>query len=155
MKKIKEFRSPGMPLLEIMIVIGMFSVISVFILQLFLSADTMKEKARDTSKAVILAENAAEAVKGSASFEEAAVRIGIKKEREADAWYAAYYDSDWKPAEEKDIYCLAVVPSMTAEAAGTTIYADIYVYRLKGYLFDSGAQRELCHLTTVRYEPGR
>lgn len=155
MKKIKEFRSSGMPLLEVIIAIGMFSVISVFILQLFLSADTMEAKARDISKAVILAENAAEAVRGSASFEDAAVRIGLRKEREADAWYAAYYDSDWNPAEEKAAYCLAVVPSMTAEAAGTTTYVDIYVYRLKGYLFDGGAQRELYHLAAVRYEPGR
>ena len=68
-----------LPLVESVIIIAIFAVVSVVIMQMYLSANRIQKKAVNISKATILAENKAEEIKnGSKDFSD------------------RYYDSDWK-----------------------------------------------------------
>ena len=71
MVKSPLLRSSKMPMLEMILVIGYFSVISVFILQLFLSANMLQSKAKDEGKAIVQSERIAETIKAANSFEAA------------------------------------------------------------------------------------
>ncbi len=67
-----------LPLIESVIIIAIFAVVSVVIMQMYLSADRIQKKAVNISKATILAENLVEEIKaGSAD-------IGTR-----------YYDNEW------------------------------------------------------------
>ncbi|MBP5331548.1 MAG: hypothetical protein J6Y89_06820 [Lachnospiraceae bacterium] len=68
-----------LPLVESVIIIAIFAVVSVVIMQMYLSANRIQKKAVNISKATILAENKAEELKnGSVDLQ------------------TRYYDSDWK-----------------------------------------------------------
>ena len=59
-KRERQSQLAKMPLLELVITIGIFAVISVFLLELFLAANSLQQKARDTGKATILTDDNAE-----------------------------------------------------------------------------------------------
>ncbi|MCR5325030.1 MAG: hypothetical protein K6E85_17370 [Lachnospiraceae bacterium] len=68
-----------LPLVESVIIIAIFAVVSVVIMQMYLSADRIQKKAVNISKATILAENKAEELKnGSKDLE------------------TRYYDNEWQ-----------------------------------------------------------
>lgn len=168
MKKIGSSRFSGIPMLEMIISIGVFAVISVFILQLFLSGNTMQSKAKDISKGIILAENAAETIKGSKDLESAIQTLGLEKsnftikgeekdERIADyieiieqstseAAYITYYNESWQQAEQEAAYGMLLLPKKTEMEYGTIIEADIYIYRRKPYIsFQDKEGKELLY----------
>lgn len=78
MKKIKGIRSSGMPMLELVITIGVFLIVSVFVIQLFLAGDNLRSRAKDVSKAVILSERIAETIKGTENMEKATEMLGLQ-----------------------------------------------------------------------------
>ena len=68
-----------LPLVESVITIAIFAVVSVVIMQMYLSADRIQKKAVNISKATILAENRVEELKtGSKDYE------------------TRYYDNNWQ-----------------------------------------------------------
>lgn len=173
MKKISGSHTGGMPMLEIIITIGIFTAISVFILNLFVSADTLENRAMDTSKAVLCAENAAEAIRAADSFAEVIEVLGLKEEKGTirnesgqsiqldvledgmgtDLYYTAHYDKDWKMVDEKSMFCLLVVPSAQEDEFGSMIYADIFVYHWKNYTDTADNNGQLVHLLVKNYSP--
>ena len=68
-----------LPLVESVIIIAIFAVVSVVIMQMYLSADRIQKKAVNISKATIIAENKAEELKAGSS--------------DLDT---RYYDDDWR-----------------------------------------------------------
>lgn len=127
MKKKNRSHASGMPMLEMVITIGIFTIISAFVLKLFVSADSLKTRAAETGKAVMCAENAAEAIKGSKSIDEAALLLGL---REKDGGYVGYYNSKWEVVESADSYSLIINPIVASQGNGIMISADISVKRL-------------------------
>ena len=94
----KETRS-GMgvmlPVVELVIAIGLFTIISIFLIRFFTSANTMSKQADDLSNALIKAESAIELSK-TFSNEEVANELGGKlAENEKGGVIEAYYDKDW------------------------------------------------------------
>ncbi|MCR5331871.1 MAG: hypothetical protein K6E62_11910 [Lachnospiraceae bacterium] len=67
-----------LPLVESVIIIAIFAVVSVVIMQMYLSANRIQKKAVNISKATILAENRAEGIRNG-----------------SESWTVMYYDSDW------------------------------------------------------------
>lgn len=174
MKKIKESRTSSIPMLEIIFSIGIFTIISVFVLQLFLSADVLQKKAKDTSKAVIYAENIVEVLKASDSFEEAIELLGLKEEKGTikqednnsyqlevlgenssgdDIYYSAYYNRQWEVVEKRDTYSIIVVPYEVDSGNGIVTYVDIFVYRLRPYptIGEKSQMNQLYHLKAAIY----
>ncbi|MDE7424570.1 MAG: hypothetical protein K2N51_12935 [Lachnospiraceae bacterium] len=167
-----ESRSAKMPMLEIIITIGIFAVASVFILELFLSANTLQNRAKDQSKAVVLAETIAETVKSCKVFEEAADGLGLEKTvaritqqkngsyeiskidepedmKDGIAVYTGHFDENWKAVKEEDTYSVIVIPYEEQVQGSVMANYEVYIYRLKGYVSVMGEKdsEELYHMS--------
>lgn len=150
-------RSAKMPMLEIVITIGIFAVVSVFILELFLSANTLQNRAKDKSKAIVLAETIAETVKSSETFEGAAEELGLDKTigritqqkngsyqiskidesngvKDSIVVYTKHFDEDWNTVKEEDTYSVIVIPYENQVQGKVMVNYEVYIYRLKGYV---------------------
>lgn len=163
MKKKKDSHVLSMPMLEMILGIGIFLIISVVVLQLFLSANMLQSKAKDTGKAVIISENIAEAIKGTKNIEVAVQGLSMqmaaaKLEQQSDGSYhfselnmapglseeaikqsgqtviyIVNYDKDWNIVSKEDTYCAILIPSEVEKENGRMLQMGIYVYCLKGY----------------------
>ena len=173
-KRERQSQLAKMPLLELVITIGIFAVISVFLLELFLAANSLQQKARDTGKATILSENIAENIKGAEKKEKAIEELGFqtrygkwnetkgvypiaairKEKQEGDTQiYIKYCDSKWKATKQKSSYSIILVPAKTKVKNKTIDTYEIYVYRLKGYvsMFHQKKNIELFHMQFLDY----
>lgn len=88
-----------LPVVELVIAIGLFTIISIFIVKFFTSANTMSRQADDLSKGLIKAESAIELLK-TMSPEEAAKELGVQFD-ESKNEIRTYYDKDWKVTDIK------------------------------------------------------
>lgn len=172
MVKSPLLRSAKMPMLELVLVIGYFSVISVFILQLFLSANMLQSKAKDEGKAIIQCEKFAETVKAADSFEQAKKEYGLLKyskiddkkqiekvimdklEKETeDLFYMLHFDKDWNESKTESVYTMVIIPSINTEFCMNMEEYDVYVFRLQEYvsLSQQEGNKELYHLHFTKY----
>lgn len=81
-------RKKGFSLIEILLSIAVFSILSVFVLQMFSTANTLNEIARELDQSVLVAESIFERIQADhlANFEE-----------ESDtSMMTVHYDEDWK-----------------------------------------------------------
>ena len=83
-----------LPVVELVIAIGLFTVISIFIVRFFTSANTISRQADDLSKGLIKAESVIELAK-SLSPEETAKELGGEFDK-SKALIQVYYDKEWK-----------------------------------------------------------
>ena len=60
-KKQNSFRAP---LLELVIIIGIFAIVSVYLLKMFMASDKLRGNAVNTTKSVLLAQSVADFMKG-------------------------------------------------------------------------------------------
>jgi hypothetical protein len=60
-KKQNSFRAP---LLELVIIIGIFAIVSVYLLKMFMASDKLRGNAVNTTKSVLLAQSVADFIKG-------------------------------------------------------------------------------------------
>lgn len=88
-----------LPVVELVIAIGLFAIISIFIVKFFTSANTMSRQADDLSKGLIKAESAIELLK-TMSPEEVAKELNGKLDKSKNE-IRTYYDKDWKAADVK------------------------------------------------------
>lgn len=79
MKKMKRNHEAQMPLLEIIMVTGIFIVISGFLLQMFVSANKLEQNAKVLSQAVLCAENIAEEIKASKNLSSAMESLSMEQ----------------------------------------------------------------------------
>ena len=156
MKRKKQSGSAKMPMLELIVNVGIFGIISVFLLELFLAANTMQSKAEDKGKAIMLSETIAETIKSAENFEEAVeelelleipASIGMQEdgtyqvtnlgekngEAAKEKVYVLHYDNKWQSVSKEDTYCMILIP-FSQEMQGKTLENyQICVYRLHGY----------------------
>lgn len=175
MVKSPLLRSARMPMLELILVIGYFSVISVFILQLFLSANMLQSKAKDEGKAIMQSEKIAETIKAAENFEVAKKESKLveysttdeKKQVEKEiinqlkgakeqSIYTLHYDKDWNESTTDAMYTMVVIPSINSNYSLNMEDYEVYVYRLQGYtsllqLGDKDEVSELYHLCFSKY----
>lgn len=174
MVKNLQSRSAKMPMLELIFVIGFFAIISVFILQLFLSANMLQSKAKDEGKAIVQCERIAEMIKAADNFEDAKNQCGLLEYTKIDRTskiektiinrltsktektiYAMTYDKDWNECQQEAMYTMVIVPSVNTEFGQNMEEYDVYVYRLQDYasLFHQQDKEELevYHLHFTKY----
>lgn len=113
-----------LPLIESVIIIAIFAVVSVVIMQMYISADRLQKKAVNISKAVILAENTAEEIRSG--------KTGV---------ITVNYDSEWNVTDTKASFILktAVDEDIDGPGGSMTVYSIVIV--------DSNGE-ELVHLKT-------
>ena len=164
MKRINSSKTSSMPMLELIIIVGIFAISSIFILQMFLTANTIEEKARDKSKGILIAENIAENIKAGNQFQETMKSLGFSNasgmvetnpdgsykitkittqesgkeiEEGAAASYIKFYNKNWQETDTEDTYCVVVFPTYSQGENGTMVQAELYEYRKIPYiLFD-------------------
>lgn len=172
----QQSRSAKMPMIELVVMIGIFAIISIFLLEMFLAANALQCKAKDEGKAIMLAESIAETVKSAESFESAVETAGlietscVLKENEDGTYqisqlgekdasgektemYMLHYNEDWELTEDEDTYSLMVLPFTDEEQGQSVENYEIYIYRLKGYasITQQKQNEELYHLHFVKY----
>lgn len=162
-------------MVELIINIGIFAIISVVLMELFLAANSQQLRAKDQGKAITITQSMAETLKAADSFQQgqeqlqlqeawAECTVGkdgslqitdIKDEPSAHSiqLYIRHYDQDWNLTKEEDTYCVFVL-SGTENIQGRAMEKDeLYAYRLNGYasLIRKKDQEPLYHLTVSKY----
>lgn len=107
-----------LPVVELVIAIGLFTIISIFIIRFFTSANTMSRQADDLSKGLIKAESAIELSK-TLSPKEVAMELGGSYDEKKGA-VEAYYDKEWKSSalDSNCKYAIYVMFTDESEANG-------------------------------------
>ena len=151
MEKNLPSKSAKMPMLELILMIGVFAIISTFLLEMFLVANTLQEKAKDRGKAVLLSETIAETIKGSDNLEQGIQAMKLKSLDGQGTGYGMYLDKKWNAVEQESAYLVRLCPVDEAEE-GLETY-EVYVERSKGYtsLFSNSSRQEIYRLTFSKY----
>ncbi|HHV13539.1 MAG TPA: hypothetical protein GXX75_25065 [Clostridiales bacterium] len=148
----RSSRSFRIVMIECILMFGVFAVMSVVIAKMFLSADHMSKEAVSYSQAVIRAENIAERLKGSDSFETVLVELGMKKVVEGDRnLYQGYYGRDWEPAKDRGMYEITVDVEKTSGSLGNLEKAEIVAARVKKPAGGGEAAGILCSLNVSKF----
>lgn len=122
----KEKLNSGTPMLEIVLSIGIFGVISVFILQLFLAADTFQKKSKDLSRAVIEAQSVMEVLKAMDNKEAIDyMKLSLKE----DNTYVKYYDDKWQPCDKEGKFSIIVKINVQEETRGSLNELEVVIKR--------------------------
>ena len=111
-------------LMEQVIMILVFALAAALCLRVFVLAEKISQNSEDLDRAVLLCQNAAEALKaagGSAARAQEAVMPSLGAVPSGDGWQADY-DENWNPAAPDGIYRL-VSRSEPAPAAGLAAVA--------------------------------
>ena len=82
-------RKKGFSLVEILLSIAVFSILSVFVLQMFSTAQNLNRAARELDQSVLLAESIFERIQAAQSFESLGGQVN-------DSVMKLHYDEDWK-----------------------------------------------------------
>ena len=118
-----------LPGVELVIAIGLFTIISIFLIRFFTSANTMSRQADDLSNALIKAESAIELSK-TISPEEVAKELGGKlTETEKGRVIEAYYDKNWNQASGDYKYLLSLTITDMPYGNGVLSEMRVWVHR--------------------------
>lgn len=98
-------------ILELVLVTGVFAVVSVFLLKIYLTADRLQAEAAAISTATIQCESLAETVK-LLGVEEAARRYGMEA---GEGYYILRYDKNWERVGERERYQILLIPEGTGD----------------------------------------
>lgn len=155
-EKVKS-RKLNMPMLEIVITLGILTVVSVFVLRLFLGANSLENKAKDISKACIMVQSTGETIKAAISIEEAVDTLGaIESGTSGDARiYKKYYNSGWKETREPSAYTMTLTIAETSLETGSMITADIEITKEKSYAVIKEDTSPLAFITCKSYKEGK
>jgi hypothetical protein len=148
----KTSRSFRIIIIEFILMLGVFTVMSVIIVKMFLSADHMSREALDYSKAVIKSESIAERLKGSTSFEAVLTDLGMIKAVDGDkTFYYGYYGRDWERSQETGMYEITVYLENIAGSNGHMEKAEIITARVKERTGSQDELNDLCRLNVSKY----
>lgn len=129
-----------LPLLELIIMIGIFAAAAAVCLDAFAKADGISRAARDLDCAVEAAENVAETVKYTRGDLDAAAQILSGKTRSGSV--VICFDADWNPTDAENAVFRIDAVNYDGEFLGKT---DILVYSGKNLIYELtvGWQKEV------------
>ena len=132
-EKVKS-RKLNMPMLEIILTLGILIVVGVFLMRLFLGANSLETKAKDISKATILVQSAAETIKAADSLETAITELSLAAEDKNTSYsYKKYFDSHWKDSKEPGTYTMTVSIEEPSKENLWNLTAHIKIVKNKPY----------------------
>lgn len=93
-------RKKGFSLVEILLSVAVFSILSVFVLQMFATAKNLNEDARELDRSVLIAESIFERIQAAQSFESLDGQKGFEEANfdgeSGVAMMTIHYDEDWR-----------------------------------------------------------
>ena len=125
MSKYDNNAATKLPLVESVIIIAIFALISVAIMRLYVAADKLQGRSVNISKAAIMAENRAEelaAGAGGIQGYDPRAKGGVLPSPES-----GYYDKSWNPCSETDAYFVMTTEVTGAEDGETGKLTDIRI----------------------------
>lgn len=117
-----------MPMIELILVIGIFAVISVFLVQMFMGTSRLQDKANDISRALIQAQTIVEQIKNSASIGETAKILEMDNFDNSSFNYCIYYDSKWNQTKSPSANIIIITSSVDKKENGRLVSAVIKAY---------------------------
>lgn len=127
-EKEKQHNSLRLPFIEIILILGIFTVLSVLIARIFVATDQIRIKAEEISRSVIEAQNVAEQIKGHETDDELYKRLGAYKEEGEGLSYIIYYDKEWNVTTVKGDYSIGI-----SLEENTTVNEGIDTYKVIAY----------------------
>ena len=143
-KKHSTFR---LPMVEMIIIIGIFSVVSLLIVKMFVSTDKLQAKAVNISRAVMEAESLAELIKGSKATD-ILQDIGARQLEDHNG-YVLFYDKEWNQVEEENSNLIMIEYEAIPDDYGTLDTYQIIAYAQESYDFLD--ENVLCDLIVKKY----
>ncbi len=139
-----------MPMIELIIVIGIFVVISVFLVRMFMGTYRLQNNATDLSSAVIKAETVAEYIKNTASIGEAAIQLQMESYDNTSLNYCIYYDDDWNQTKSPSANIIVITSTITRGESGRMVSADISAFTCKD-VEETTKEEALVKITTKKW----
>lgn len=118
------------PVMELLISIGIFAVISIFLIRFFVTSNRISEDASALSKASILSETAMELIKGKSVKEVPGILDG-KMSSEKDGVFTVRYDSDFKTVADGGTYLMEITETSEKTASGSLRNYFVVFKRIK------------------------
>lgn len=104
-KKQNSFR---LPMIEMIIILGTFVVVSVLIMKMFVATERIRTKAENISRAVLETESIAEILKGREVTSELFDELSAAKIEKTENTYIIYYDSEWNDVVEESNHIIVI-----------------------------------------------
>lgn len=152
----------GFSLLEIIMAVGLLSLVSVYMLQIFVTAHRLNQQTIDTDESVQISNTVIQAVDFSPTvaifLEQAFLDKGVLSRNSKSLEIEQWYNEKWMPIDgntenvEKRAYYYLKVRVETQEVDQLT-HVTVTVYRVKPYLLRHDETTELYHLSVFRYLP--
>ncbi|MCR5823768.1 MAG: hypothetical protein K6G60_04980 [Lachnospiraceae bacterium] len=143
----------GAVMVEPVIIITFFAVISVFLLRMFASTEKVRSSADEMSKAVIRAESVMEYILAEdVAVTESLIKLGFKTINADDkVYYVKYYDKKWQESEAVGPYNMTVLVDAEEMRGGTMYVVDLKVGKYD--ILESG--EHIYELSAKKYSDGR
>jgi len=156
MKERNNSPSSRLPMIEIVIIISVLAMISVYIMRLFLFANSLQTDAVNTSKAVIMSESIAEVLKSSGSYEKTLLEYGLEKKEDTDNIYIMYFDNKWVEVIQAGSYAIEVKVAIENEGTGFMEIANITAYQViandNNELSNQDNQKIWCNIIVKKFQ---
>jgi len=165
LRKLRKSQT-GFSLIEIIMSIGILAIMSIFIMQMYIKAASLKEMAFDKDYALSAAQTALEVYKSHGPDPENWLNAGSLFSKEAvvnrineSSNYAVeyYYDKNWQPANDKPAqgYTLRITIETQENIIlpGDLIQTEVSVIRIHPYLLSEENNTILCNLHSGSYFP--
>ncbi|MCR5585206.1 MAG: hypothetical protein K6F63_07230 [Lachnospiraceae bacterium] len=148
----KKFTSRhGAVMMEPVIAISFFAIISVFLLRMFASTEKIRSSADEVSKAVIRAEAAMEYMLAGEDTAEDLERSGFGKlSADGREYMVKYYDKDWRETEKVGKYMMTIFTEDEKVGSGKFINYELRVSKVNEFE-NSG---EIYSLSAKKYVSG-
>ncbi len=137
-------------MLEPVIAITFFAIISVFLLRIFASTEKIRSTAEETSKAVIKAESVMEYLLAANEEDGKLAQEGFKIVSEGGKTsFVKYYDKDWTVTDDTWKYEVVVVVNGEDKGAGKLMKYEVSINKN-----NKGTQTEVYTLSAKKYMSG-
>ncbi|MDD5936962.1 MAG: hypothetical protein PUC65_15600 [Clostridiales bacterium] len=146
----EQNRSFRLPMIELVLIIGIFAIISVFLVRMFMGTNRLQKEATDLSCAVIKAESIAEEIKNTASVGEAATQLGMISYDNTSQNFCMYYDKDWNQTLSPSVNIIVVTSTITRGETGRMVNANIAAYSCSN-VEDTAKKDALVKLNTKKW----
>ena len=133
-------------MLELVITVAFFAVISIFLLKIFVAADESEESALILSKATVIAESTFEYISADEPLDLISVSEGDSK------LLVAYYDKDWNRTDSASYYTMKLYETEKAFTSGSLFtYELVFEKEPRG---NDKTTTEILSMSTSKYEKG-
>lgn len=147
-KKRNSFR---LPMIEIIIILGTFVLVSVLIMKMFVATERIRTKAENISRAVLETESIAEILKGREVTSELFDALSAAKLEKTENTYIIYYDNEWNDAAVEESNYIIVIEHIDEQrefGGMDTYYVTAYDSEYKEVL--EGKNQALCNLVVKK-----